>query len=150
MLNFIFAMLITVIGDSQGGIAVPILRSQGHRVVDLHKDGIRVEATCRTQVARIGTPEVVIVFLGSNHYDDSHAPNVSCVLHNLPVDSKCIWVGPPYIRDLKYKGEDELRKQVEGRCIYVSEQEIRDLPDKIHPRGKSAKAMVEKILPYLR
>lgn len=136
----------TVIGDSQGGIAVPILRSRGYDVVDLHRDGARVEGTCRSQVGRIGRSDLVVVFLGSNHYDDGRSPNVRCVLDAIPEGSRCIWVGPPFIRDGRYRFEDELRESVASRCTYVSLQDIRNMPDRIHPRGRSATLMVDNIV----
>lgn len=132
-LNFLFGLTLTIIGDSQGGIMVPYLRKD-YNVIDEHKDGARVSGTCLKNL--ILKDEVVIIFLGSNHYDDNGVPNVNCVLKMIKNSKKCIWVGPPSIRGKKWNYENDFKNQIVNNCLYVSSQDIIDLPDGIH-FGKS-------------
>jgi hypothetical protein len=141
-LEFLLGMTLTVIGDSQGGIAVPYLRKDSI-VIDEHKDGSRVSGVCSKNLNLNG--EVVIIFLGSNHYDDIRAPDVSCVLKMVENTRKCIWIGPPQIRGYKWSHENELKNQVQNTCSYISAQDIKDLPDGIHFGKSGIISIVTKI-----
>lgn len=132
-LKFLLGMSLIVIGDSQGGIATPYLRKD-YIVVDEHKDGARVSGVCSKNFNL--KDEIVIIFLGSNHYDDIRAPNVDCVLKMVENTKKCIWVGPPQIRGHKWQHENELKNKIKNTCNYISTQNMVDLPDNIH-FGKS-------------
>lgn len=128
-LEFLLGMTLTIIGDSQGGVAVPYLR-QDNIVIDYHQDGARVSGTCSKNLNL--TNDIVIVFLGSNHYDDIMSPNVNCVLKMVETSRKCIWIGPPQIRGKKWKHDNSLKLKVKNYCEYISTQDITDLPDGIH------------------
>jgi hypothetical protein len=128
-LEFLLGLTLTVIGDSQGGVAVPYLRKD-YIVHDYHQDGARVSGTCLKNLDL--NNEIVIVFLGSNHYDDIRAPNVDCVLKMVENSKKCVWVGPPQIRGKKWEHDNALKNKVKDSCDYISTQDIKDLPDSIH------------------
>ena len=134
---------ITIVGDSQGGIAAPFLRSEGYYVKDYHKDGARIEQTCLKNLNLDN--QNVIVFLGSNHYDDMSEPNPKCILDIVKNAKQCIWIGPPKIRNQKWKFDKSLKEKVDGYCHYISNQEIIDLFDGIHTNSIGTRKIVFKI-----
>lgn len=137
------SIYVTIIGDSQGGIATPFLRSEGYYVNDYHKDGARIEQTCSKNINL--DSQNVIVFLGSNHYGDVSPPNPSCILNMVKNSKQCIWIGPPKIRNQKWKFDNYLKEKVENYCHYISNQEITDLFDGIHTNTAGTRKIIIKI-----
>lgn len=115
----------TVDVECKGGTTVPYWGAQGHLKEALQKHP---------------NPDTVIVFLGTNHYGQNKAPDVSVVLDGIENSgAQCVWVGNTAVDGKRWKINKLIHDAVTPRCKYF-DTEAADIPlaDNAHPSVQGA------------
>jgi hypothetical protein len=96
-------------------------------------------------------PDVVVVFLGTNHYYERVAPVVAPILDQIEQQgSSCVWVGNVPVRGHRWPINGLLRAAVTPRCTYFDTEAAQiPLADGIHPTVVGAQEWLRKIWPLL-
>lgn len=140
---------VLVFGDSQAIATYGELRhvmGQNYEFDLLAKVGSRISYWTSDKLQPLATPrDTVIIFLGSNGYDTS--PEDPKLILDSVGSARCIWVGPPRIRNRDYRFTKKLAEAVSQKCTYFDSQKLPlRLPDGIHPDSSSARFWAEKIV----
>lgn len=117
--------------DCKGGTTVQYWGEQGH---------------FRESLSKHGKPDVVVVFLGTNHYWQTTTPPVNMIIDQLEPRTECLWVGNTAVKGRKWKINRLLKDAVTPRCQYF-DTEAADihLPDGVHPSGAAAIKWIKMI-----
>lgn len=80
-------------------------------------------------------PDVVIVFLGTNHYWQNKAPDISNIVDGIENSgAQCVWIGNTAVNGKRWKINRLMRDAVASRCRYFdTEQANISLVDNAHP-----------------
>lgn len=111
--------------ECKGGTTVPYWGAQGH---------------LKEALVKHPNPDVVVVFLGTNHYGQDKAPDVSVVLDGIENSgAQCVWVGNTAVDGRHWKINKLIRDAVTPRCRYF-DTEAANIPlaDNAHPTGPGA------------
>jgi len=144
---------VLVVGDSEACAVGAVARATVQRLNDelvVPHDVVHVECRVgstvqlwssgllRQALARHPSAEVVVVFLGTNHYGALRAPPVDDLLLQLG-DRPCTWVGNVAVHGRAWPINAMLRRAVGDRCTYVDSEALAlRLPDGVHPDRASA------------
>jgi hypothetical protein len=111
--------------ECKGGTVVPYWGSQGNLKKALDK---------RQKF------DIVIIFLGTNHYGQVVTPKVEPILDIVKERGlRCVWVGNTSVNGKKWKINHLIRDAVTPTCQYFdTEQASIPLPDGVHPDGSGA------------
>lgn len=84
--------------------------------------------------------DVVLVFLGTNHYWQKELPSTQPMLDLMRERGlSCVWVGNPRVLGKRWPMNDMLPKQVEPTCMYLDSEQLKlQLWDGYHPDKKSS------------
>lgn len=95
-----------------------------------------------------GKTDVVIVFLGTNHYLQDRLPDMRRLLNEIKDNSKhCVWVGNFAVQGKKWPINNMLKNTTSHVCDYYdAERAPIKLWDGIHPDVANAKLLVKDIL----
>jgi hypothetical protein len=150
-----------IIGDSEACAVYPYARTMGDQVSVECTKSTRVEwwAEGRFQQALDKHPDAdtVVVFLGTNDYYDTRAPDVKPILD--AVSNRhlaCVWAGNTPVHGRKHWPINEmLRAAVVPTCSYFDTEAagIQLLPDEVHPTPEGAAKWIRKVwsaLPPIR
>lgn len=115
----------TVDVECKGGTTVPYWGSQGHLKMALDKHL---------------KPDVLLVFLGTNHYGQVVTPDVKPILDIIKDrELTCMWIGNTAVKGKKWKINKLIRDAVTPTCSYFDTEEANiPLPDGVHPDGIGA------------
>ena len=143
---------VLIVGDSEactvGYYARPIVeridREVGHPldVIDLDCKGGTVVpywaqgGNFRLALSRHPRPDVVLIFLGTNHYwNERDVPDASIILDQVRAQGlECLWVGNTAVKGRHWRVNEMLRAEVTPTCSYF-DTEVADIPlyDGVHP-----------------
>jgi hypothetical protein len=138
---------ILIVGDSEACAVKPYVK-------DVFKDDtVNVECKVSTTVTYWGAqghlkealkkhphPDTVIVFLGTNHYGQNKAPDVSVVLDGIEDSgAQCVWVGNTAVNGKRWQINKLINDAVSARCKYF-DTEAANIPlaDNAHPTVQGA------------
>lgn len=96
-------------------------------------------------------PDVVLVFLGTNHYDEVGEQPVKPILDYIELTgADCVWVGNTSVRGKRWKVNEVIKASVESRCKYF-DTEAANIPlvDGIHPTSAGVVKWIEEIWPLI-
>lgn len=95
--------------------------------------------------------DVVVIFLGTNHYGQTVTPPVAPILDLVKSRGlKCVWVGNTAVNGRKWKINDLLRSAVTPTCSYFdTEAAAIPLPDGVHPDGTGALKWLRLVWPTI-
>lgn len=111
--------------ECKGGTTVQYWGVQGHLKEALQKHP---------------NPDVVIVFLGTNHYGQNKAPDPTIVLDGIENSgAQCVWVGNTAVDGRRWRINSLIRDAVTPRCTYF-DTEAAGIPlaDNAHPTPQGA------------
>ena len=140
---------ILIIGDSEA-CAINMLASHvkdAHDVVDVDcKVSTTVQywgaqGNFRAALSRHPQPNVVIIFLGTNHYWEPHpTPDVTPILDVInELGLGCVWVGNVAVRGKQWPINSYLRNVVQPTCKYFDSENVNiQLSDGVHPTRTGA------------
>lgn len=153
---------ILIVGDSEA-CAVQLLNDLPKLVASINRsqerpvDSVSVECKSGTTVQHWGSgplrealnkhpnPDVVIVFLGTNHYSQRTLPPVSSVLDELG-PAQCVWVGNTAVHGRNWPINSLLRQAVQPRCTYFDTEAAQiELADGVHPTVKGAEKWIRGV-----
>jgi len=142
---------ILIIGDSEACAVKHYVNDVFKEEDKLHhmpNDTIDVECKVSTTVPYWGAqghlkealqkhpnPNVVVVFLGTNHYSQNKSPDVSVVLDGIENSgAQCVWVGNTAVNGKRWQINNLIRDAVSERCKYF-DTEAANIPlaDNAHP-----------------
>lgn len=153
-------MRILLIGDSEAGAVAPYLSSVQRPddvVHTVYLVGSRIEAWSSgaqkpvlLQALASYAPDVVIVFLGTNHYSDSVAPPVASLLSVLQAaapNASVLWVGPTSVQGKTWPVDTWLAQETAAAGVPYVDVEALGIPlrDGIHPTADGAKQLLQAI-----
>lgn len=150
---------ILIIGDSEACAVAPEVKKaklptdtvyvdcKGGTVVQYWGSGGNFKAA----LSRHPKPDVVLVFLGTNHYWQKTTPPVETVLKTIRERGfKCVWVGPTAVHNQHWPMNDLIRDAVQPTCDYFdTETASIKLHDGVHPYGAAALDWLQKIWPMI-
>lgn len=95
--------------------------------------------------------DVVVIFLGTNHYGQTVTPPVAPILSLVKERGlKCVWVGNTAVNGKKWKINDLLRMAVTPTCSYFDTEAAGiPLPDGVHPDGTGALKWLRLVWPTI-
>lgn len=147
---------ILVVGDSEACAVKPHVNDVFTEQDQLHRlpvDTVDVECKSGTTVPYWGAqghlkealkkhphPDTVIVFLGTNHYGQNKAPDVSVVLDGIEdAGAQCVWVGNTAVNGKRWQINKLMHDAVMPRCKYF-DTEAANIPlaDNAHPTVQGA------------
>lgn len=106
----------------------------------------------REAILRYPNPDVIIVFLGTNHYwQVSKSPDVSKILKEISdAHAHCVWVGNVAVKGKTWPINKLLHDAVSHQCIYF-DTEAADIPlaDGIHPNNAGSIKWLRLIWPVV-
>jgi hypothetical protein len=119
---------------------------QPHDTIDVEcKGGTQVrywgkEGHLRDALSKHPNPDNIVIFLGTNHYTETKAPDVSIVLDLVKQSgARCTWVGNTAVNGKKWKINKLMRDAVTPTCDYFDTEAANiALPDGVHPWGDGA------------
>lgn len=154
---------ILIVGDSEA-CAVGVVAKSVAKEYGL-SDKVNVECKTGTTInywtngnfdralAKYPNTEIVLVFLGTNHYSSIVPPKTSNLLTNVKNRNlQCIWVGPVAVKGQVWPINDFLSQSVSETCTYFDSSDI-ELRDGVHPTTDSAKKWLNQIwnlIPFKR
>jgi lysophospholipase L1-like esterase len=90
-------------------------------------------------------PDVIIIFLGTNHYNSSTVPPVGSLLTQLG-SVPCVWVGNTQVHGRDWPINDVIRRAAVPRCTYFDTQAAKiPLVDGVHPTRAGAERWIREI-----
>lgn len=147
---------ILIIGDSEACAVKTHVTAEFKKLDELHQtpiDTVDVECKVSTTVQYWGAQghlkealkkhprtDTVIVFLGTNHYGQNKAPDVSVVLDGIEDSgAQCVWVGNTAVDGKRWKINKLMHDAVMPRCKYF-DTEAANIPlaDNAHPTVQGA------------
>lgn len=147
---------ILIVGDSEACAVKPLAQKvfdEQDKSVGIPTDRVSVECKGGTTVAYWGAQghlkealakhpnqDVVVVFLGTNHYGQSKTPDVSIVLDGIENSgAQCVWVGNTAVDGRRWKINKLIHDAVTPRCRYF-DTEAANIPlaDNAHPTSAGA------------
>jgi hypothetical protein len=148
-------MRVLLVGDSEAGAVQPYLSSvlrPGETAFVSSVVGSRIEAWSNGQITTAivnAKPDVVVVFLGTNNYYDTTAPNLAPIFAQLPARS--VWVGPTSVQGKSWPIDGWLRTAVAARGIPYVDTESLGIPlrDGVHPTPAGAVTWLKTIWPIV-
>lgn len=98
-------------------------------------------------LARHPKTEVVLVFLGTNHYSSIVPPRTQKLLSIINEKSlQCVWVGPVAVHGKSWPINEFLKQSVADTCSYFDTENANiELRDGVHPTQESAKKWLEQV-----
>lgn len=126
----------TVDVECKGGTVVQYWGAQGH---------------FKAALAKHPKPDVVVIFLGTNHYWQKETPPVAPVLDLVRENGlKCVWVGNTAVKGKKWAINGLIREAVTPTCDYFDTEEA-DIPlwDGVHPDPTAALKWLQAVWPTI-
>lgn len=98
------------------------------------------EKNFKRVLAKHPKTDVVVVFLGTNHYSSIVPPQTSNLLSQIKESSsECLWVGPVAVHGKNWPINEFLKQSVSDNCSYFDTENFGlELVDGIHPEKKEA------------
>lgn len=163
---------VLIVGDSEACAVRPYVQVEADRINDasgMPHDVVHVDCKGSTLISYWGTygnlrralhefrdPDDVLVFLGTNHYWNTTAPNVDDILNVIKDDATwsgagtCVWIGPTAVKGRSWPVNGLLRDAVSSQCSYF-DTEAADIPlaDGVHPAKPGAVQWIRSIWPLI-
>lgn len=150
---------ILIIGDSEACAVAPVVKKAKlpTDTVDVDcKGGTVVQywglgGNFRAALSRHPRPDVVLVFLGTNHYWQAKTPPVKPVLDLIRDRGlQCVWVGNTAVHGKQWQINGLIRNAVSPPCDYF-DTEAAGIPlyDGVHPDAKAALLWLQKVWPMI-
>jgi len=150
---------ILIIGDSEACAVAPVVK-----LAKLPTDAVDVDCkggtvvqywgvggNFRAALSRHPKPDVVLIFLGTNHYWQEKVPAVDPVL-NIIKDRgfQCVWVGNTAVHGKSWEINGLIRAAVSPTCDYF-DTEAANIPlyDGVHPNAEAALLWLQKVWPTI-
>ncbi len=105
----------------------------------------------RAALSRHPKPDVVLVFLGTNHYWQKETPPVEPILKIIRDRGfQCVWVGPTAVHKKNWLMNGLIRDAVTPTCDFF-DTEAANIPlwDGVHPDEKGALVWLQKVWPLI-
>jgi hypothetical protein len=126
-----------VIGDSEACAVSRLAANDG--VPSFCKVSSRIEWWASNAPERAKNARIVVIFLGANNCDDKA---VEVATHTLLVELKaerCVWVGPPMIRNKVCNASHLLEETLVNRCTFIDSSKLPiQQRDGVHPTTQGA------------
>lgn len=140
-----------IVGDSEAGATYNHLTKHLNDTTINYEVSSRIEKWAKWKMKSLipnKKIDAVIIFLGANNYYDNKLPDINGILDVVSsLNAQCYWVGPPKIKNKKWKLNNSLINLLENKCHYINTQKIDiQLIDGIHPTSYGAKVWSEFII----
>jgi hypothetical protein len=158
---------VTIIGDSEacavGAYAIQVAKQINDENKEPHDvvafacvNGTKVEywsngGAFKSTLEAIPDTDVVLLFLGTNNYWYTKAPDADVILKEVrDRELACVWVGPTAVQGRTWRVNQLLHDAVTPTCDYFDTQAAHiPLRDGIHPTGFGAIAWIRDIWPLI-
>lgn len=151
--------VILIIGDSEACAIASSVKKAKLPTDDVHVDckgGTVVQywgagGNFRAALTRHPKPDVVLVFLGTNHYWQKKTPPVESILSIIRDRGfQCVWVGPTAVHNKTWEMNGLIRDAVTPTCDFF-DTEAAHIPlyDGVHPDEPAALLWLQKVWPLI-